>query len=299
MVRVIQPSPVQSSMHHDAAACSKWARELSQEPEIQPAHPRVPALPFAPLHNVDLRLHLFDTLAASVLSHGCEVWGPDLVGTASGSGSYPLGDGGGVPSGGGGASGGPGSPPLALALVERCYDVKSSVNRRRAPAGERTPSMVSKRKGETDDEFRKREREVKREKRSPPSGPISPQGRYVAHDEFTSNLLARTKRGSKRTKPYGIRGSQGQLRLAEARGLLERHRLAGSKHCLHKVRSSIEAWHGGMAVLRPKGAGAAPPQCPHAPHAPTGAADEDRRPLRGARAAAVAARGAPGGRAAH
>jgi hypothetical protein len=43
------------------------------------------------VHNVDLRLHLFDTLAASVLSHGCEVWGPDLVGTASRTGDFAAG----------------------------------------------------------------------------------------------------------------------------------------------------------------------------------------------------------------
>ncbi len=89
--------------------------------------------------------------------------------------------------------------------------------------------------------------------------PITPQGRVVAHDEFTNNLLARTKRGSKLTKPYGIKGSRGQLRLAEARGLLERHRLAGSKHCLHKVRSSI--WGHSRAVQPP-------PPPPHGPHAP-------------------------------
>jgi hypothetical protein len=43
------------------------------------------------VHNVDLRLHLFDTLAASVLNHGCEVWGPDLVGTASRTGDFAAG----------------------------------------------------------------------------------------------------------------------------------------------------------------------------------------------------------------
>ncbi len=55
---------------------------------------------------------------------------------------------------------------------------------------------------------------------------------------------------------------------AEARGLLERHRLAGSKNCLHKVRSSTEAWHGGMAVLRPKAQVQPPPNAPMRPMPP-------------------------------
>jgi hypothetical protein len=41
------------------------------------------------VHSVDLRLHLFDTLAVPVLSHGCEVWGPDLVGTATSPRAWP------------------------------------------------------------------------------------------------------------------------------------------------------------------------------------------------------------------
>ncbi len=51
--------------------------------------------------------------------------------------------------------------------------------------------------------------------------------------------MGRTRRG----KPYGINGvSKGariaQLRSAEKRGLLQRHRLAGSMHCLYKVRGA-------------------------------------------------------------